>query len=86
MQEKKIQRDYPNTVIVSAGILSFLAAFVMLILFIVLIAASRPAFKEMSKYIFVTLCIDFALLIIYGVVPFCNALFAAYNNAFLTIL
>jgi len=69
MREIRV-RDYPNSKIIAMSCLSFLCAFVMLILFIVFLASSRPSFKELSKFIFVTLIIDFFLIVIFGVVGF----------------
>jgi hypothetical protein len=70
MIEIRKHRDYPNSKIIAMSCLSFLCAFVMLILFIVFLASSRPSFKELSKFIFVALIIDFFLITIFGVVGF----------------
>lgn len=60
-------RPYSNSKILAAGILSFLCAATMLVLFIVFVSSSRPSFGELSKFTFVTLCIAFFLFVTYGV-------------------
>lgn len=70
MKEPRMIRNYPNGKIVAMSCLSFLCALTMLVLLIIFLASSRPSFKELSKFVFVVLCIDFFLLIAYGVCGF----------------
>lgn len=67
MKEQRTQRIYPNSKIVAMSYLSFLCAITMLILFIVFLASSRPSFTDLSKFVFVVLIIDFALIIVFGI-------------------
>lgn len=70
MQNKKIYRDYSNSKIIPTAILSLLCAAVMLLLFIIFVSTKRPSFRELSKYVFVTMILDFVLLIAYGICTF----------------
>lgn len=67
MKEQRMQRSYPNSKIVAMSYLSFLCAITMLILFIAFLASSKPSFRDLSKFVFVALIIDFALIIVFGI-------------------
>lgn len=59
--------SYSNTKVIIASILSFLASAATLILFIVFVSISKPSFKDLHKFLFVVLCINFALFTAYGI-------------------
>lgn len=63
-------RPYSNAVVTIMGVLSLLGAVAILTLFIVFICVKKPSFGDLSKFDFVVLCIDFALMIVYGLMAF----------------
>ena len=67
MEKKRIYKPYSNSKIISMSILSFLCAFTMLLLYIISASSKRPSFSDLSKYVFVTFCINFCLFIGYGI-------------------
>eukprot|EP00826_Nyctotherus_ovalis_P026511 TRINITY_DN206_c0_g1_i3.p1 TRINITY_DN206_c0_g1~~TRINITY_DN206_c0_g1_i3.p1 ORF type:complete len:354 (+),score=95.32 TRINITY_DN206_c0_g1_i3:224-1285(+) len=69
MKEEKY-RSYSNTILTIMGGLALLGAVAILTLFIVFVCISKPSFRDLSKFDFVVLCIDFGLLIVYGLVTF----------------
>jgi len=70
MKEIRSSRPYSNAVLAIMGALAFLGAVAILTLFIVFICISKPSFRNLSKFDFVVLCIDFVLLIVYGLMTF----------------
>jgi hypothetical protein len=70
MKEVRSNRPYSNAVLAIMGALAFLGAVAILTLFIVFISISKPSFGDLSKFDFVVLCIDFVLLIVYGLMAF----------------
>ena len=64
------KRTYSNVKILGAAGLSLATAVALLVLFIVFVCIKKPAYSDLNKFIFMTLCINFFLFIIYGVVAF----------------
>lgn len=62
--------DYNNVIVMAAGALSLLCAVTILVLFIVFVSIKKPSYRDLSKYVFVTLCIDFVLTAVHGVSTF----------------
>eukprot|EP00826_Nyctotherus_ovalis_P011682 TRINITY_DN13040_c0_g1_i1.p1 TRINITY_DN13040_c0_g1~~TRINITY_DN13040_c0_g1_i1.p1 ORF type:complete len:390 (-),score=50.95 TRINITY_DN13040_c0_g1_i1:92-1261(-) len=68
MKEK--YRPYSNATLIIMGILGLGGAATILTLFIIFVSISKPSFHDLSKLDFAVLCVDFALLVVYGVVTF----------------
>lgn len=63
-------RPYSNAIVTIMGVLSLLGAVAILTIFIVFICTKKPSFGDLSKFDFVVLCIDFVLMIVYGLMAF----------------
>lgn len=63
-------RPYTNTAIVAMGALSLLCSVVVVTLFFTFTALSKPSFKDLNKFDFATLALDFFLSLLYGVLTF----------------
>jgi len=63
-------KQYTNTAVVAMGALSLLCCFTILILFIAFISLSRPSFRDLNKFDFAVLALNFFLTLIYGILTF----------------